>query len=203
MGDDTREAARLVFRGYDRIADEYLSRYGRSSVRDRWLRELMALLPQRGGAGVLDLGCGAGVPVAQALSAAGHHVTGVDGSTRQASLSRANVPCAAFIEADMTEIELPEASFDAVVAFYSITHVPRAGHEALFRRIAHWLVPGDLLVTSLGAGNSDDWRGNWMGTEMFFSHYDTKATLSLIRGAGFIIHQAEVWDQDDEDCRFL
>lgn len=197
------DAKRLVFHGYDQIADDYLARYGRSSVRRRRLAELLALLPHGGGARVLDLGCGAGVPVAQALSAAGHDVTGVDGSTRQISLARSNVPGAAFIEADMTEVVLPERGFDAAAAFYSITHVPRAEHDALFRRIARWLVPGGTFVASLGAVSSDDWRGEWMGTEMFFSHHDAEANLSLLRGAEFVIERAEVLDQDDEDGRFL
>src|SRR5215210_6753077 len=55
--------------GYDAIADVYLTRYGTSAVRDRWLRRLLELLPPR--ARVLDLGCGAGLPVAKELSAHG------------------------------------------------------------------------------------------------------------------------------------
>jgi tetratricopeptide (TPR) repeat protein len=66
---DSSELRRLVATGYDQIADEYLARYGRSSVRDRWLSELTSLLSERPHARVLDLGCGAGVPAAQHLMA--------------------------------------------------------------------------------------------------------------------------------------
>jgi SAM-dependent methyltransferase len=197
----TADPKRLVASGYDGITERYLARYGASTVRDHWLAELLKRLPAQGR--VLDLGCGAGVPVASALAAAGHAVVGIDGSAAQISLARDNVPAAEFIEADMTEVDFPAQSFDAVAAFYSITHVPRAEHDALLRRIGGWLKPGGLLVASLGADALSDWRGEWLGAEMFFSHYDAEANLALLRGAGFVIDRSEVMAQDNETARFL
>jgi SAM-dependent methyltransferase len=104
----------LVAKGYDEIADEYLARYGSSSVRDHWLLELTRLVAEQERARVLDLGCGAGIPLARHLTALGHYVLGVDGSARQIALARRNAPLAEFIHADMTTIDLPTASFDAV-----------------------------------------------------------------------------------------
>lgn len=199
----TADPKRLVASGYDGITDRYLARYGASAVRDHWLAELLKRLPAQGGGRVLDLGCGAGIPLAAALAAAGHTVVGVDGSSAQISLARGNVPAAKFIEADMTEVDLAARSFDVVAAFYSITHVPRGEHDALLRRIAAWLKPDGLLVASLGADALSDWRGEWLGTEMFFSHYDAEANLALLRGAGFVIDRSEVMAQDNETARFL
>jgi SAM-dependent methyltransferase len=202
MGDSS-DPKRLVAMGYDQIADEYLARYSSSSVRDRSLSELTTLVSEQGSARVLDLGCGAGIPVAPRLTALGHHVLGVDGSARQIALARRNAPLAEFIHADMTTIDLPAASFDAVAAFYSITHVPRSEHARLLRQIAEWLRPGGVFVGSLGAGSLPDWEGEWMGTEMFFSHYDAATNIVLLREAGFAIERMEEIDEDNEDGRFL
>jgi 2-polyprenyl-3-methyl-5-hydroxy-6-metoxy-1,4-benzoquinol methylase len=150
---------------------------------------------------VLDLGCGAGIPVARAIAAAGHHVVGVDASARQVALARANVPSGEFLHADMSAVDFATGSFDAAAAFYSITHVPRSQHGSLLRRIAGWLKPNGALVASLGARSLRDWRGEWMGTEMFFSHYDSETNLTLLRDAGFIIERAEELAETDE--RFL
>jgi cyclopropane fatty-acyl-phospholipid synthase-like methyltransferase len=199
----TSDPKRLVAHGYDGITGSYLSRYGASTVRDHWLSELLKRLPARGGARVLDLGCGAGIPVARMLATAGHTVIGLDGSAAQISLARDNVPAAEFIQADMTEVEFPTRSFDAVAAFYSITHVPRSGHDRLLRPVAGWLKPGGLLVASLGADSLSDWSGEWLGTQMFFSHYDCETNLALLRRAGFAIDRSEVMDQDNEHARFL
>jgi cyclopropane fatty-acyl-phospholipid synthase-like methyltransferase len=191
----------VVAHGYDVVFGTYLERYGQSVVRDRWLRVLSARLPEA--ARVLDLGCGAGVPVAHRLSKRGFDVVGVDGSIEQVKLARQNVPQAEFIHADMTAITFPQQSFDAVAAFYSITHVPREEHATLLRRIADWLKPNGLFLASLGSGECADWFGEWLGTEMFFSHYDASTYERLVRAAGFNIEIAELVDQDNEDARFL
>jgi ubiquinone/menaquinone biosynthesis C-methylase UbiE len=95
----------IVADGYDRIADDYLGRFGQSSVRDAMLAELLKKLPAR--AMVLDLGCGAGEPVAREFVAHGFEVTGVDASPGQIMRARRNVPEANFVHADMTSIQLP------------------------------------------------------------------------------------------------
>jgi SAM-dependent methyltransferase len=194
---------RLVARGYDVIADEYLARCGSSSVRDRWLFALTVLVSKTKRARILDLGCGAGAPVARHLAALGHRVVGVDGSARQIALAQRNAPLARFIHADMTTISFPPSSFDAVAAFYSITHVPRSEHTSLLERIATWLRPGGAFVASLGAGALPDWTGRWLGTDMFFSHYDADTNAVLLREAGFAIERIEQVQQDNEDSRFL
>src|SRR5262245_21044946 len=80
----------VVAHGYDVVAGTYLKRHGKSVVRDRWLQEMIARLPDA--ARVLDLGCGAGVPVAHRLTERGFDVVGVDGSVEQIKLARRNVP---------------------------------------------------------------------------------------------------------------
>jgi SAM-dependent methyltransferase len=191
----------LVASGYDLIAEVYLERYARSAVRDHWLKKLIALLPQK--ARILDLGCGAGIPVARELTALGFQVVGVDGSARQIELARANVPWAEFLQADMNSLQFSADSFDAVAAFYSVTHVPRTEHAALFQQIAKWLRPGGVFAASLGADKPGDWRGDWLGVEMFFSHFDAETNEQLIREAGFTIEHAKIVEQDNEDGRFL
>ena len=114
MGLGSGDVTKLVATGYDQIADSYLQQFGQSAVRVRKLNELADLLPSR--AHVLDLGCGAGVPVSRDLIARGFEVTGVDTSAQQLERARCNLPQARFIRADMTTIEFPAFAFDAVTA---------------------------------------------------------------------------------------
>src|SRR5688572_14998769 len=101
-----RDPRRIVADGYDAIAERYFewSDAQPSDTRLAWLERADASIPS--GADVLDLGCGAGVPMTRRL-AIGRRVTGVDISTRQVELARANVPDATFIQADMTALLLP------------------------------------------------------------------------------------------------
>jgi hypothetical protein len=125
----------VVAKGYDELAHEYLGRYVLSTVRDAWLDALISALPEEISY-VLDLRCGAGVPVAKRLNELGHSVLGVDGSARQKSLARANVPDANFLHGDMTTIELAGGVFYGIVAFYSITmsrRLSRAGFSVAWQ----------------------------------------------------------------------
>jgi SAM-dependent methyltransferase len=192
----------LVATGYDAIADAYLDRFGVSAVRQKWLGHLIESLPLKGGR-VLDLGCGAGIPVARDLAALGHYVLGVDGSAQQIVRACRNVPAASFVQADMCEVEFDTASFDAVGAFYSITHLAPAQQGQLLSKIAAWLKPGGTLVASFGAGEAGEWIGEWLGTMMFFGHDGEEATLKCLRDAHLNVRRCLVELQDNEDAAFL
>ena len=192
------DARKIVEDGYDQVAERYFewSDARPSAVRLRWLDEALRRIPL--GADVLDLGCGAGVPMTRAL-AAGRHVTGVDISTRQLELARVHVPDASFIRADMTALDLPQASLDAVVAFYSMTHVPRTDLPALLASIRRWLRPGGVFFATMGAEDSpDEVEDDWLGAPMFFSHYGAKRNRELVRHAGFDLEEA-VLEEEPED----
>lgn len=108
------ERKRLVEAGYDRIAERYAASKAPLGAATEAL--LAALTDGLGaGAAVLDLGCGAGVPVTRWL-AARFAVTGVDLSARQLALARAYVPGATFLQADMAAVDFPTASLDAVIS---------------------------------------------------------------------------------------
>jgi SAM-dependent methyltransferase len=191
----------IVAEAYNEIAEIYLERFGSSKVRDAWSSQFIAGLPAR--AEVLDLGCGAGVPVAERLVLLGHRVIGVDNSTRQIEIARKRVPGASFLTSDMTSVDMPVASFDGITAFYSITHVPATEQGSLLRQIGTWLKPTGVFVGSFGTGGDLDGVSQWLGMDMFFSHNSDATTFDLLREAGLNVIRAEVVPQDNEDTRFL
>ena len=177
--------------GYDAIAEAYLDWGSRvvGDPRGRFVEDLAARLPD--GATVLDLGCGAGLPSTLRL-AERFDVVGVDVSERQLELARRNVAGVSFIHADLSEVRFEEETFAAVTALYSISHLPRVDHGALFGRIASWLAPGGLFLASLGSTDSPDWAGDWLGVPMFFSSYDAGTNRGLVEAAGLVPLHAEV-----------
>ena len=195
----------IVARGYDAIAETYLawSELDDFPARRRYLEYLLDALPDD--SDVLELGCGAGLPVTKALSER-MRVTAVDISRRQLELARTHAPAATFVRANMAELALAEDAFDAVMAVHSVTHVPRESHEDLFRRIHTCLRPGGIFVASLGFDDEPgDFDEDWLGAPMFFSHYDADASRKLLRRVGFEIEVDEVVTQLEhgQTCRFL
>jgi ubiquinone/menaquinone biosynthesis C-methylase UbiE len=181
----TTDPKAIVESGYDAMAKRYLAAFGENVPDDprvRFVGELAGRLTD--GARVLELGCGAGVP-ATALLAQRFDVLGVDISAGQLALAAQRVPRAAFLKADMTSLELPEASFDAVTAFYSFNHIPRAEQQPLLAKIARWLRPGGLLLASFGRGGSADDVEPWLGVPMFFASHDPVTNTRHLAEAGF------------------
>lgn len=171
----------LVARGYDQCAAEY------EAARRAGPVDALDLLTQRVPAGgrVLDLGCGAGVPVALAL-AQRYRVTGVDISAEQVRRAQRNVPAAEFIHADLMSAGLPAGHFDAAVAFYAIFHLPREEHAGLFARVRRWLKPGGYFLATLAeAAEAPYLEHDFFGATMYWSNYGLDDYRRLLAEAGF------------------
>jgi SAM-dependent methyltransferase len=119
-------------------------------------------------------------------------VTGVDISPVQIERARELVPSAGFLCADMTEVSFPPGSFDAVLALYSIIHVPLEEQEGLFGKIARWMKAGGWLLCTVG---HREWTGteqNWLDVEggtMYWSHADEATYRRWLEGSGFYIEE--------------
>ena len=97
---------------------------------------------------------------------------------------------------DITSIAFAERAFDAVIAFFSLIHVPREHHGASLRRIASWLRPGGSFVGTFGA-SAGDGTGEFFGVEMYWSSWDTDTNIELVREAGFAVLSAEEEIEDE------
>ena len=173
----------LVRRGYDACAAGYAA--ARRGEANPELRLIIERLPAD--AHVLDLGCGAGVPVAQTLAQYAH-VTGVDLSPEQIRLARENVPQGRFIEADLMTVDLPAAAFDAAVAYYSLFHLPREEHAAFFRRLHRWLMPGGhALLTVTGQAEAAYTEDDFFGVTMYWSNWGLDDYRTMLAEAGFTV----------------
>lgn len=182
---------RIVAAGYDRIAGRYLAWTEEEVARTRIRYTLVLLSELAEGAEVLELGCGAAGPTTQAL-ARRFHLTGVDISAQQIALAQKRLPQARFIQADMTQLELPPGSLDGVAAFYCLFHLPRTEQALMFRKIASWLRPGGLLVANLGIHNNEGETSDFLGVPMYYSSYTPKISRSLVQRAGLRIVRTEL-----------
>lgn len=98
---------------------------------------------------VLDLGCGAGDPIAIYLQQSGFEVTGVDISSAMIELARDRMPRGDWREGDMRSLALGER-FDGIIAWNSFFHLTPAEQRSTLRRIAEHLVPGGRLMVTVG-----------------------------------------------------
>lgn len=152
-------------------------------------KKLCNLLPEQGK--ILDLGCGLGIPYDKYLADKDFNVTGVDFSKKHISMARKNVPKARFIYKDFTKVNFRPATFDAIVSFYAIFHIPRKENKELFLMINKLLKENGIILVSLGTSDNEySSKKDWAGAPMAWSTYKPKEYMSIIKNAGFKIIKA-------------
>jgi SAM-dependent methyltransferase len=181
----------IVEHGFDEVADRFAVWQQRipDETRLRYLADLLELLPKR--PDVLELGVGAGVQSSRILAERGR-LTGVDLSRQQLRRARERLPNATLIHGDFTSVELPAATFDAVVSFYVLNNLPQEELAPLLRRVADWLRPGGWFLATFPSSDNPGWRGEWLGTEMYFAGWDPTTNRRLTEEAGLEVARDEL-----------
>ena len=132
---------------YARQAVAYDTKRSRALFEARWLARFSACLPAR--ARVLDLGCGAGEPIARWFIAEGFTVTGIDFAEPMLDLARARWPDGDWRQVDMKRLELGE-TFDGIIAWNSFFHLRPDEQRMCIGRMAKHLEPGGSVLMTVG-----------------------------------------------------
>ena len=132
---------------YARQAVAYDTKRSRALFEARWLARFSACLPAC--ARVLDLGCGAGEPIARWFIAEGFRVTGIDFAEPMLDLARARWPDGDWRHVDMKQLELGE-TFDGIIAWNSFFHLRPDEQRMCIGRMAKHLEQGGSVLLTVG-----------------------------------------------------
>jgi cyclopropane fatty-acyl-phospholipid synthase-like methyltransferase len=187
-----------VREGYEKGDYESEYREGRD-IRNEELELFNKLFELIDGAEVLDLGCGTGVPFDLFLAENDYHVTGVDIAENHVQKARENLPEGKFIRENFFDLEMDSASFDAIVSFYAIFHIPREEHLELLQKMNAWLKKDGSILITMGAAEMDMMQGDIGGEEMLWSSYSSEKNLEIVEEAGFEVIKSYQEDWREED----
>ena len=178
----------LVKDSYNKIAGVYLVNRDRLKS-GKYVQQLLRYLPKK--STILDLGCGAGVPVDDIFLKSGHSVIGIDNSEEQIKLARKNCPGGDFFVSDITQLKEKEYQVEAVVSFYTIFHTTRETQAKTFQIIASYLKKGGMLLVTMG---DREFEGTHTlhGEPMWSSQYGTARNHKMVEVAGFKILTDEI-----------
>ncbi len=137
------------------------------------------------GASVLDIGCGAGEPVAGRLIDQGFRITGVDSSKQLIALCRARFPDHDWHVADMRRLSLG-LRFDALLAWWSTFHLKAEDQRAMFPIFAAHAAPGALLMFTSGS-EAGERVGEWQGEPLYHCSLAPEEYRFLLASNGFEI----------------
>ncbi|MFP4001930.1 MAG: class I SAM-dependent methyltransferase, partial [Thermoplasmata archaeon] len=154
-----------VRKGYEegRYAKEY--REGRE-IREFEKELFEDLFEEIGEEGyILDLGCGIGIPFDRYFVDKGYEVTGVDFVENNVKRAKMNVSEAEFLNADFSKLSFPKESFDAIVSFYAIFHIPREEHLDLLEKMNRWLKESGVILITMGTGDDERIESEFVGSD--------------------------------------
>lgn len=188
----------IVEQSYDRIADWYLQWVeGQQSPRERYTERVLKAAPAE--PRILELGCGAGIPITRMLLDRGADVVANDISSKQISMAKTRCPGsrAEFIAGDMTALSFKTASFDGAVSFYAVFHLPRVEQKGMLSKIYEWLRPGALFAFNLATMDEEEIHGEFLGHGMFWSSFAVEDSKAMVQEVGFELLDAEVLEAGD------
>jgi 2-polyprenyl-3-methyl-5-hydroxy-6-metoxy-1,4-benzoquinol methylase len=132
--------------GYEAIAEDFI-RARRPTIGPRIVRRWARGLGPT--ASILDIGCGHGVPISQALLQEGFTVYGVDASPTLVSKFHERFPSAPVECSSVEDSLFFSRTFDAAVAWGLMFILPAENQLSLIRKVARAVKPGgQFLFTS-------------------------------------------------------
>lgn len=173
-----------VKNAYDQIAETYDKETDASTVYglDSIIKNFVDLLS---GNIILDAGCGGSPFIISDFSTVGLDIS------RKQMLQSDYKP---LIQGDMSNLPFKDSSFDGIVSFYALIHIPIDEHKRVLEEFRRVLKDDGVILVSEGL---DEWQGeneNWLGenVEMKWDVAGQDKTRQQIKETGFKIYNENI-----------
>jgi len=186
-------------REYDLIAGWY------ATDRSRTIGVAEALAITDGlpaGSRILDVGCGNGVPVTEALANAGHRVVGLDSSAGMIAQFRGNVPGTPVVRGDVRQCPFAYDCFDAAISWGMMFHLPPCDQSLAFASLSRVLKAGaSFLFTAAEIEGADPLGITGTMDGVTFRYFAVSSYRTLLAEHGFVL--VDVYDDPGVSTYFL
>lgn len=174
---------------YQRHAAAWSRDRGHKLREKGWLDRFLALLADD--PGVVDIGCGTGVPIAQYLVEHRCRVTGVDASSAMIAMCRDRFPQHQWHVADMRTLAL-DHRFDGILAWDSFFHLTQADQRRMFPIFKNHAAQGAALMFTSGPSAGEQ-IGTYQGEPLYHASLDGTEYRALLHDNEFdvIAHAVE------------
>ncbi|SMD16664.1 class I SAM-dependent methyltransferase [Rhizobium sp. RU36D] len=178
---------------YERHATAFDRIRGRQLFEKTWLDRFTAGLPRDGT--VLDLGCGAGEPMAAYLIDGRYRLTGIDSAPSLTALCRDRFPGYDWRVGDMREVAFGRR-FHGILAWHSFFHLTPEDQRDMFPRFAAHAAKDAMLMFTSGP-TAGVVVGEFEFEPLYHASLDPQEYQDLLAASGFdlVDHLA-----DDPDC---
>jgi SAM-dependent methyltransferase len=189
---------------YDTVAVSYAGQLRDALAAEPYLRAALALFADMvhavGGGPVADVGCGPGHVTAH-LHQLGIDAFGIDLSPAMIDVARRDHPGLRFEVDSMTDLRIADGSVAALLAFWSLIHVPDDAVPLVFGQFRRVLRPGGLVLLGFHVGDGSRLKTQgYGGHPMRVQVYRRQPTqvAAWLRDAGFRVEAQLLLDPDGD-----
>jgi SAM-dependent methyltransferase len=187
---------------YDTVAGSYADFVRDALVGEPYLRAVLALFADlvhaTGGGPVADVGCGPG-HVTGHLQKLGVEAFGVDLSPAMVDIARRAHPDLRFEVGSMTDLQLADSSVAALLAFWSLIHIPDDVIPTVFAHFRRVLRPGGPLLLGFHVGDESQLKTHGYGghpMKVYVHRRRPDQVATWLRDAGFTVNAQMVFGPD-------
>ncbi|MFB8032495.1 class I SAM-dependent methyltransferase [Streptomyces sp. NPDC056004] len=188
---------------YDTVAVSYADQLREAIAGEPYLRAALALFADMvhaaGGGPVADVGCGPGHVTAH-LHELGADAFGIDLSPGMIDVARSDHPDLRFEVGTMTDLSLADASVTALLAFWSLIHVPDDEIPAVLGHFRRVVRPGGPLLLGFHVGDESRLKTQGYGGHPMHVHVHRRQPARMtdwLRDAGFTVEAQWLLDLDE------
>lgn len=187
------DAASNVIALYQTYAADFDRSRSRALMEKHWLDRFLVHLPPK--ASILDIGCGAGEPIARYCIENGHDVTGIDASPALISLCRERFPGHRWHVQDMRDMRL-DSRFDGLIAWHSLFHLMPGDQQIVLETCMRLAAEEAVLMFTAGPDRQET-LGRFCGQPLYHASLAFEEYRVILAGGGFQIIANAI---DDQSC---
>ena len=180
-----RDTYDLIASTYKQTLDDEISKKNF----DRNLLDRVTNSLQKNDGLILDIGTGAAGHIGRYLFDKGFQVCGIDLSPTSISLAQKTNPDMQFKVMNMLNLKFEDSSIQAIIAFYSIIHIPKNEINNLFKEFFRVLQPHGLLVLAVHEGDTEYLADEILGykTTFFVNFFREQELITNLSQNSFIV----------------
>lgn len=179
---------------YTKIAELYEREVKDSSYGLEQVKRALSYSTMSGN--VLDVGCGVGGRLIDELEQFPFSIYGIDVSEGMLARAKMNHPESHFELADITTWR-SEKSFDLIIAWDSIFHLPYKSQEPVIRKLCTLLKEGGVLIYTFG-NDVGDHTDTWHDDTFYYSSIGINRNIEILLQCGLTLKHLEL-DQFPDD----
>ncbi|MBO0334975.1 class I SAM-dependent methyltransferase [Sneathiella sp. CAU 1612] len=178
---------------YERNAERFDAERSKTLFERNWLDRFLSLIPEKGY--VLDLGCGAGDPIARYILSKGYILAGIDASAAMLRLAERRFPAGDWRQMDMRSLDLQER-FHGIIGWDSFFHLSREEQRLVLPKLAAHLQSGGALLLTVGPTDGEV-AGHVGDDAVYHASLSIEEYISILASGGLKVVD---FRPEDPDC---